>query len=172
MKSKTPISKPTVPEAGDAEALYLDLLTAFYEQEDRARARKIASRLEEALASSPDFAESIRGDEVRSLIAELRGDLTTAIRSREAEIRRILELQAATIGTPAWDSVAHHYDFSDVSDRLDLLAALYDRDGDTERAIATLRESRQFCETHRIPFDGQEMLEEFERARGTTRKGA
>jgi hypothetical protein len=111
--------------------------------------------LEKALNASPEYAASIRGEEVRSIIAEFREDLVGAIHSREAEIRKILELHALAAHTRNWDYVCRQYDFSDVSDRLDLLAILYDAQGDRDRATAILVESKQYCESHRIPFDGQ-----------------
>jgi hypothetical protein len=147
------------------EALYAQLLTAFYENGNRAQARTVASRLDKALAASPDAADSIRAEEIRSLIAELRGDLRQAVESREAEIRKILELHTLTVRRPSWDYLVRRYDFSDVSDRLDLLAALYDRQGDVDRAIATLHESKQYCQAHQVPFDGQDLLQELEYGR-------
>ncbi|HVA51474.1 MAG TPA: hypothetical protein VNH11_34345 [Pirellulales bacterium] len=164
MTNKFAPRKP--PTASDGiESLYLDLLHSFYDAGDRKKAEKIATRLGAALATRPDFSDSIRAEEIRSLIAELRGDLAAAIRSREAEIRKILELHSLAINTPSWPRVIKLYDFSDISDRLDLLAILYDGSGDLDRAISTLRESKQFCEAHMIPFDGQELLDELERSR-------
>jgi hypothetical protein len=157
--------RPARKAAGlkELDALYADLLHHYYEEVDEVRAERIGRKLEKALASRPDFAASIRGEEVRSLLAELRGDLDNAIRSREAEIRKILELHTLTVNTPHWKYVARQYDFSDVSDRLDLLAILYNLHGDPQRAIAILKESQQFCAAHRIPFDGQDVLDEIER---------
>lgn len=152
-------SKPA-PVPDDFDVLYVELVRAMYEDNDPASARPIADRLERLLAGSPDHAESIRGEEVRSLLAELRGDLAEAARCREAEVRKILELHTRTVNTPHWGYVSRQYDFADVSDRLDLLAGLYDRQGDTARAVATLRESKRYCEARGIPFDGQEMLDE------------
>jgi len=155
-------------------SLYLEFLKRFYEDGDRKQARKLATRLEQALASSPDDAAAIRGDEIRSLLAELRGDFAEAARCRETEIRRILELHSLVVNTPSWDYVSRRYDFSDVSDRLDLLALLYDKQGDLDRAIATLIESRDYCQSHKIPFDGREILEELEqdRTQSAARKAA
>jgi DNA-binding transcriptional regulator YiaG len=150
------------PSTGDLESLYLELLNRYYEQGDRERASTVASRLEQALASSPAYAHSIRGEEVRSIIAELRGDLPTAIQSREAEIRKILELHELALKTKSWGYVSRLYDYGDVSDRLDLLAILYDKQGEVDRAIAILVESKNYCLSHQIPFDGQPLLEELE----------
>jgi hypothetical protein len=142
------------------EDLYAKLLKRWGEGTDRASSAPIVAELEAALDASSEFAESIRGEEVRSLIAEVRGDLPAAIHSREAEIRKILQLHALSIGTPTWKYVAKQYDFGDVSDRLDLLAILYDQIGEVNRAIAILRESKQYCASHQIEFDGQDLLDE------------
>jgi hypothetical protein len=158
-------------EADDIEALYSELLHLFYDREDREQAEKLARRLEAALAAPPDIAGSIRAEEVRSLLAELRGDFAEAARSREAEIRKILELHLLSINTPNWPFVFRQYDYSDLSDRLDLLAILYAEQGDLERAVATLLESKQLCEAHQVPFDGKDLLRDFEKARANGERG-
>src|SRR5262249_40617941 len=108
-------------EEDETEVLYHELLHWFFEEEDRERALAVATRLEAALGHRPDVGASIRGEEIRSLLAELRGDLVEAIRSRESEIRKILELHSMAVNTPSWACVLRQYDFSDISDRLDLL---------------------------------------------------
>jgi len=148
------------PVTDPIEALYHELLGAFYEDEDDERARPIASRLEAALKNRPDVADSIRGEEIHSIIAELQGNLAEAIQYREREIQRIHELHSLAQGTPGWDYVRRQYDHGDLSDRLDLLAILYADQGDFKRAVATLQESKQLCESHRIAFDGQDLLQE------------
>lgn len=152
------------PDAGALESLYVEFVKQFYEKQNHKRAEQLAPGLEKALAESPEYARSIRGEEVRSLLAELRGDFKEAARSREAEIRKILQLHALAVNTPSWDYVARQYDFSDVSDRLDLLAMLYDEQGEGERAIRILQESKQYCQAHAIPFDAQDLLDELEQA--------
>jgi DNA polymerase III delta prime subunit len=162
MTRKTPDNHSASSPATDSiEALHHDLLGAFYEDQDEARARSIATRLEAALKDRPDVADSIRGDEIRSIIAEVKGDLGEAIRSREREIQRIEELHRLARDIPGRDYVFRQYDYSDLSDRLDLLAILYSEQGDLERAISTLQESRRLCESHQIDFDGQDLLDEF-----------
>ena len=158
----------------DLESLYLELLNSYYEEGDRKRAGKVAVRLEAALEASTEYSLSIRGEEVRSIIAELHNDLPRAIQSREAEIRKILELRDKARDTPGWDYVSRRYDSSDVSDRLDLLAILYDKQGELDRAIAILVESKEYCLSHQISFDSQDLLDELEIARqsGKTRKHA
>lgn len=154
--------------ADEIETLYLELLHSFYEEEDREKARAVAERLEAMLAERPDFAGSIRAEEIRSLIAELRGDLAEAIRRRESEIGRIRQLHGLVADKPGRDYVFRQYDYGDLSDRLDILATLYAEQGDLDRAVDLLHESRQFCETHQIPFDGQDLLHEYKQARRET----
>ena len=162
MMRKVPNRRPKPGRVADGiEDLYLQFLQAFYEAENRALARQIGVRLQAALAVRPDLGDSIRAEEIRSLLAELRGDVVEAIRSRESEIRKILELHTLAKTTPTRSYVLRHYDYSDISDRLDLLAMLYAEQGNLERAKATLQESKQFCESHHIPFDGQDLLAEF-----------
>jgi hypothetical protein len=163
MTSKSRLGRKNATlEMNELEALYLELVKQFYDRGDRARAKRAALRLEKLLATSHDFAESIRGEEVRSLIAELRGNLPEAIKSRQAEIRKILALHELSVRTPKWKYVSSQYDFSDVSDRYDLLATLYDELGELDSAIAVLKESKAYCEAHKIPFDGQELLEKLQ----------
>ena len=167
------VLEKSVGDANEIDALYVEFLKRFYDQGNRHRAETIAVRLDNLLAASTEFADSIRGEEIRALIAELREDYHEAIRCGEAEIRKILELHTLAVNTSSWEYVADQYDFSDVSDRLDLLAILHDRQGDTQRAIATLRESRQYCNSHQIPFDGRDLLAELEQGlNGTPKNGA
>ena len=119
-------AKKSTPKKSDLRSLYLEFLKRFYQKGDRAAAKKLAVRLEAALAASPEDTAAIRGDEIRSLLAELRGDHEEAARCRETEIRRILELHSLVVNTKDWDYVSRRYDFNDVSDRLDILALLYE----------------------------------------------
>jgi hypothetical protein len=151
----------------EMDGLFLRLVKHCYVKKNRASAEKVALQIEKLLPAYPEFAGSIRGEEVRSLIAELRGDLLEAVRSREAEIRKILELHALSVNTPDWQYVSRQYDFTDVSDRLDLLAVLYDQMGELDRAIAVLEESKEYCAAHRIPFDGHDIFEELQQLRDT-----
>ncbi len=151
--------------ADEIERLYLELLHSFYEEEDRERAHKVADRLEAALAAQPEFVGSIRVEEIHSLIAELRGDLAEAVRRRESEIERIRQLHGLAVNTPGRDFVFRQYDYSDLSDRLDILATLYAEQSNFDRAVEVLRESREVCESHQVPFDGRELLDEYEQIR-------
>lgn len=151
-------------ELNEAEALYAELVQLYFHDADADAVAPVAERLDALLRESPEFAASIRGDEVRSILAEWRGDLTNAIQYREAEIRKILLLHARTAHTAAWPAVARHYDHADVADRFDLLAALYDKAGDTRWAVSVLRESQHYCEAHDIEFDGDDLLNELKAA--------
>lgn len=158
--TKTRSKREIIPQTDSVESLYLDLLHQVYDVDDRNGARRVAKQLEKLIVAQPEYNGSIRGEEIRSLIAEVRGDLPAAIESREAEIRKILELHSIAANTANYTYVLRQYDFSDVSDRLDLLAILYDQQGNTDRAIAILIESKRFCESHQILFDGQDLLDE------------
>jgi hypothetical protein len=81
-------------------------------------------------------AESIRGDELRSLICELRGDVEPAIKYRQSELRRIFEQHSSVHGTPGWNYVFGEYDYRGISDRIDLLAGLY-ASMDDNRAVSS-----------------------------------
>ncbi len=157
------MQNPTVAIT-DLEDLYFQLLDAFYEQGDDKKSQEIARRFDQEFAARPDFAGSIRGDEVRSLVAELRGDLAAAIRSRQTEIRKILELHSFAQGTRDWNYVFRRYNYEDIRDRLDILATLHEQSGDDREALQVLNESKAFCSLHNIVFDGEDMTEEYMRA--------
>jgi tetratricopeptide (TPR) repeat protein len=141
------------------EYLYNKLLHWFYGEEAPARARPYAERLKRLLRKNDAKQESILGQECRSLIYELEGDLEAAIRHRENEIRKIRRLHEIT-PKKDWDWVCQRYEYEDLSDRLDLLALLYDANGQTKRALELLGESKALCERHGLPFDGADILEE------------
>jgi hypothetical protein len=51
--------------------------------------------------------------------------------------------------------------YADLSDRLDLLAVLYHDNGDTDKAMRTILESKRLCEKHGVEFDGEDILQEY-----------
>ena len=73
-------------------------------------------------------------------------------------IRRLYELSR---GAPHEEVALRNYGYDDLSDRLDLLAVLYHDNGDLDKAIKTLQESRQLCQEHGLEFDGGDMLEDY-----------
>jgi hypothetical protein len=154
----------------EIDALYHRLLHWFYGKHDGAKAREIADRLEVALGKVSEGKSSIKAAECRALIAEIRGDLDEAIKQREKEIRLTRRLHKISLDTPGRDYVLRRYDFSDLSDRLDLLAILYHDAGNLEKAIQVLRRSQRLCKAHGIAFDGANLLEEYTAARRSARK--
>jgi hypothetical protein len=173
MNNKLPRKQDQSLEATDGvESLYQQLLQAFYGKPNRVQAKEIAERLEAVLATRRDVSDSIRGDEVRAILAELRGDLEEAVRSRRREIRKIRQLHEMASGKPGWEYVLQQYDYSDLSDRLDLLAINYAEQGDLDRAVRVLRKSKKICETHHIPFGGKCLLSEYEQARRSAPKNS
>jgi hypothetical protein len=100
-------------------------------------------------------------EECRSLICEIRGDLPGAIKHRENEIRLIKRLHRISQNTPSHNFALSQYDYSDLSDRLDLLATVYYEAGKPKRATRTLEESKKLCATRGIKFAGQELMREY-----------
>jgi tetratricopeptide (TPR) repeat protein len=141
--------------------LYDKLLYWLYDQEKPRKALPFGERLEHLLDRVSPGGGDIFTEECRSLLAELRGDLSRAIKHREKAIRLIRKLHELSHDTPHEDYVFRHYDYSDLSDRLDLLAILYHDSGDLEQAIRTLHESKKLCEDHGIKFDGQDLLKDY-----------
>jgi len=144
------------------EDLYIDLLDALYEQASPELARPIADRLETLLQNDTRYKGSIRLEELRSLIAESRGEVGEAIRCREREIRKILELHNLAASGPEREYVLKKFDHTDVSDRFDILSTLYADSGDLRQAVETLRDSKSYCKAHDVPFDGDDLLQEYE----------
>src|SRR5262245_21857138 len=162
MKSKAP-SRGRKARSGwdEVDTLYHRLLHWFYGKHHGTRAMSIADRLETALEKVSTGGSSIKAAECRSLIAEVRGDPGEAIKQREKEIRLIQRLHKISLATPSRGFVLHRYDFSDLSDRLDLLAGLYHDAGNLEKALQVLRRSKRLCKSHAIPFDGEDLLQEY-----------
>ncbi len=162
MKSKAPPARRKFVTAWDEIGyLYDKLLYWLYDRGNAAKTRRFAERLERVLAKMTPKHEAILGEECWSLVHEAKGDLPKAIQFRENEIRLIRDLHAISHHTPAEKVVFEKYGYADLSDRLDLLAVLHHDNGDRDRAIDTLNESRQLCEEHGIPFDGADILREY-----------
>jgi hypothetical protein len=137
------------------------LLYWFYDRRHRKRARLFADLLDSLLQDLTD--QSIFSEECRSLIAEVRGELPKAIRHREREIELIRRVQQLAAGTRDEEYIMRLHGYDDLSDRIDLLATLYHEAGKTKRAIALLEESRAICDAHGLPFDGDDLYEEYRR---------
>ena len=145
----------------EMDYLQQKLLYWLYEREDRGRALPFADRLGRLLAKTAADDGAIFREECRSLICEARGDLRSAIRHRENEIRLIHRLHAIARDKAEHDLFTGLYGYDDLSDRLDLLAVLYRDNGELAKAIDTLRESKRLCKAHAIKFDGDDVLREY-----------
>jgi hypothetical protein len=144
----------------EIDYLYHKLLYWFYKRKDQRRPKPFCDRLERLLDEFCTDDHVIVPEECRSLICEIRGDLSGAIEHRENEIRLIKRLHRISQNTPSHDFALSQYDYSDLSDRLDLLAILYHEAGKPKRAIRALEESKKLCATHGIKFAGQELMRE------------
>lgn len=162
MKTKTIQSRRKFRGAWDEiDYLYMKILHWFYDQEDRRKALPYCARLQALLERTPDAHEAIFGEECWSLICEVRGDLTAAIAYREREIELMKRLLRIAAKSPHRDYICRDRDYSDLSDRLDLLAILYHDTGDLGKAIQVLKDSRQLCRRHGIRFDGADLLRDY-----------
>jgi|SRR5580765_8504924 len=167
MKTKLPPTKRKFAHNWE-EIRYLHgkLLYWFYDRQLPTRARLYAKRLKRLLDHADRDQESILGQECRALISEVTSDLRAAIAFREREINQIRKLHEITAHDQQASAARVDYGPDALSDRLDLLAGLYDQIGDTARAIRILLDSRDYCLRHRIPFDAQEMLDELTECSG------
>jgi tetratricopeptide (TPR) repeat protein len=167
-KQSTRTRRKFASVADEIDYLYNKILTWYYEKGNLAKSRRYAARMKKLLPRDTSAPGSIFGEECWSLVCEIEGDRPAAIRHRENEIRLIRRLHTITT-KDQWALVSQFYGYSDLSDRMDLLALSYDEIGQTDRAIRILRESKALCVRRRIPFDGEEILEEL--LSDTTRNG-
>jgi hypothetical protein len=147
--------------------LYDKLLYWLYRRENVRNARRYAGRLEGLLPKADPGHGAIFGEECRSLVYEAKGDLGRAIEHRENEVRLIRRLHELSRNKPYEKLALKGYGIADLSDRLNLLATLYHDRGRLAKAIATLQESKKLCERLGVKFDGEDVLEEYRKERGT-----
>lgn len=140
----------------EIERLYYLVLKHFYGSPHRIKdALRYARSLKTLLETTPESQEAILGQNALALLAELQDDLPAAIKHRETVVemlRRLLE------GSDRMKDL----DWSDVTDQLTLIALLYDRSGDTNRALRILAESRKLCLRHHIQFDDDDLIQELQ----------
>ena len=122
------------------------------------RSRKIANRLGGVLAKLDPKRESIFIEECRSLVSEALGDLEKAIWHRENEIRLVPRLLQLAKESSTEDVVHSAYNYSDLQERLHILAMLYGDVGDVHRAIELLQESKKLGADQRVTSDAEELL--------------
>jgi hypothetical protein len=162
MKSKPPPDRRKFANAWEEIAyLYDKLLYWLYRRADPGKARPYADRLERLLSKADPGQDAIFGEECRSLAREAKKDYSGAIAHRENEIRLIRRLHKVSRGMPYEKAMLEDYSYDDLSDRLDLLATLYDSSGHLDKAIKTLKESKKLCDTHGVRFDGEDLLQEY-----------
>jgi tetratricopeptide (TPR) repeat protein len=137
------------------------LLLWFYERGNRHKAIAFCARLESLLKSVAGKHPNILGEECWSLLHEVEGNLAEAIKHRRKEIELIKAFLREAEKSPQPEEIYRIYDYSDLSDRLDLLAILFRDAGDLDKAIATLEDSKRLCRQHRIKFDAQDVLDDY-----------
>jgi tetratricopeptide (TPR) repeat protein len=137
------------------------LLLWFYDRYDRRKAREFAERMVPLLKKVARHGDNILGEECWSLVYEARGQFAKAIEHRRKEIELIRLILREAEKSPHPEEIYRLYDYSDLSDRFDLLAILYHDAGDRERAIETLEDSKRLCRKQRIKFDAQDVLDDY-----------
>jgi tetratricopeptide (TPR) repeat protein len=157
----SPASSRRTEKWREIDDLYHQLLYCYYDRRNRKKALPVARRLERLLSQMNSDQQTILSQAAWSLVRECQGDLLEAIKHRENEIDLIKRLLQISSKSPHADSILKHYDYSDLSDRLDLLAILYHDVGNLEQALKVLRQSKLVCENHGIPFDGKDLLEDY-----------
>jgi hypothetical protein len=145
----------------EIRALYDKVLYWYYEEESPVEARPFAVKLEGLLKKVSAHHETILGEECWSLIHELKGHYRQAIKYRENEIRLIKRLQELARGKANGQAIMRRYDYSDLCDRLELLAMLYHRAGNLDKAVSVLQECERLCDQHKLAFDAGDVLEAY-----------
>jgi hypothetical protein len=162
MKAKPPADRHSFANEWDEIGyLYDKVLFWLYQRADRRKARPFVKRLELLLAKADPKQESILGQECRSLAREALGDLAGAIEHRENEIQLIRRLHDVSRGKPFEEHALQDYGHEELSDRLDLLASLYHDNGQLDKAIDTLKQSKRLCQDHGLTFDGADLLQDY-----------
>jgi tetratricopeptide (TPR) repeat protein len=168
MTTKALPLSPRAQKWREIDDAYHKLLYWYYDRQNLAKARPIARRLERLLSEVSSDQQTILGEGAWSLVLECKGDLLGAIQRRENEIQLIKRLLQISSKAPDPQAILKHYDYSDLGDRLDLLAILYHDAGNLEQALKVLRQSKLLCENHGIPFDGKDLLEDYLAEKGNT----
>jgi tetratricopeptide (TPR) repeat protein len=161
MTHKTAPVKTRPADWREVNRVYDKILYYFYELGSHAKALAYTDKLHDLLSRLASDHDSIFGEECWSLLYELKGDLPTAIRHREREIELILKLWEISADTPGMDVALRAYGIAELADRFDLLAMLYHDAGDLDRAIVTLTSSKWLCESFKVPFEGESLLQDY-----------
>jgi hypothetical protein len=156
-----PVRRKFADARDQIEYLRQKLLYWLYEREDASRARIYAERLARLLSRSSPGHEAILPEECWSLICESRGNMAGAIEHRENEIRLMRRLHELARTSPKRDDILRLHGYDDLCDRLELLAVLCYDDGQLDRAIEALQESKKLCKQRGVAFHGQDLHEEY-----------
>jgi tetratricopeptide (TPR) repeat protein len=140
--------------------LYDRIMFLFYECGRRKQALRYQERFGELLIECASDHEAVFGEECWSLLFELRGDLEKSIQHRENEIKLLERLLRITFDSEQLRK-STGYDYSDLADRLELLAILCHDAGRLDQAIDSLKKSRRICLRHKLPFDGRGLWAEY-----------
>jgi hypothetical protein len=167
MTTKAATITPPVQKWRKIDDVYHQLLYWYYDKKNLAKARPVARRLERLLSEVTSDEPTILAESARALVSECKGELNGAIKHRENEIRLMKRLLQISLKAPDPKAILKHYDYSDLSDRLDLLAILHHDAGNLEQALKVLRQSKLLCEHHGIPFDGKDLLEHYLAEKGS-----
>jgi tetratricopeptide (TPR) repeat protein len=171
MKGKPPPDRRKFADEWDEVGyLYDKLLYWLYERVDAEKTRPYAEKLEQLLSIVAPEPEGIFGEECWSLVHEAKGNLAKAIKHRENEVRLIRRLHDISRNAPHEKLILKQYGYDDLSDRLDLLAVLYHDSGDLDKALKTIKESKQLCAKHGIKFDAADILAEYLHEKRSSKK--
>jgi tetratricopeptide (TPR) repeat protein len=151
---------------GNIDRLYDQLSDSIDKHPGSAQTLTLANQLEVTLSEAKDKdVGAIFGEECRALIHEAKGNVQNAINHREDEIRLIRRLHKISRNSPGEAFAFGQYGFSDLRDRLELLAVLYHDSGQLAKALSALEEAKQLCLDHDIPFDAEDVLREYSEER-------
>src|SRR5262245_18753844 len=142
----------------EIDYLYDQVVRWFCDAHDRKRAEPFAKRLVGLLKQEPSAGPTPFTKGAWSLLHELDGDLAAAIVHRASEVRLLKRLFAVAITRSSFDLVLAYYDYQDLVNRLERLAALYHDTGRIEGAINTCEEARHLAATHGLRFGGETLL--------------
>lgn len=91
------------------------------------------------------------------MVYEFKGDIKNAIKYRKNEIK----LMKKFLKLPE-SNLIKDIDYSDVHDRLILLALLYDKTNDDSNAIKSLKEAKKIAKKYKFSFGAQDLIDEID----------
>jgi hypothetical protein len=162
MKRDLPTSKNgSIPSRLRLDQLYDRLLFWLYERPSIARSRKYAEQMAERLEDDVRQEGTIFLEECRALVCEALGNLRGAIKHRKNEVELIRKLHFMANHKSQKATIHRKYGYSDLRDRLTLLAVLFHDCGKLQEARNTLLEAKQLCRSRKIDFEDEDLLAEY-----------